>query len=407
MLVGMLVAPMGSESSAGTTPCRQLCRGMARACAPARAACPRQARTVARDARAACATPSCRRESRADRRAALALCRTRARRCRTTPIADCRRIEDELAVAGPEALDTCPLTPAPACTELGPDDACRDALHPADAFFWDRLHAGAYEAIPEVLDRLDAALAAHPDDPSLVRHVAWTHIWRIGELARGVAGGADLAASLAATRPAFARANVLNPGDARVLGFLAGITLAEGIIRSDPALFAKGTDLFADGIAAWPEFNLFSASYILSQLPAESPEFQLALEQQWRNIDLCAGAVVDRRQPDLVATFARTTPRGRLRACWNSWIAPFNVQGFLLNLGDMLVKDGQVATGVTVYEGARQVDGYDRWPYRAVLERRIVDAAENATLFDRQPPVPGRTTMFSSPHSCTGCHQAR
>ena len=351
------------------------------------ATCLDRARDAAHRARTACATAACRREARATNREAVTTCRTVRRRCRTLPLADCRRALGEPVV--PEnTLTTCPATPRSACSEIGPDDTCRDALAPADVFFWDRFHAGDYGAIPEILATLEAALVERPDDPSLERHVAWTGIWRLGELARGAASGAEVGDSLAQTRPAFARAWALNPDDPRVLGFLAGITLAEGI-------------------AAWPEFNYFSSGYILSQLPRDSAGFQLGLEQQWRNVDVCAGVVVDRRQPDLVATFARETRVGRQRVCWNSWIAPFNAEGFFLNLGDMLVKDGQVATGVQVYRAAQQLPGYDRWPYRSVLDQRIVEATENATRFNQAPAVSGHPIMFSSAYSCMGCHQAR
>ncbi len=368
--------------------------------------CLARARDAGREARAACTTPACRRVARATGRRAASGCRAVRRRCRTQPLADCRRALAEPVV--PEnGLTSCPVTPLTACAELGPDDVCHDQLHPADAFFWDRFHAGDYAAIPQVLGGLAAALRERPDDPSLERHVAWTNIWRLGELSRRVATGVDVAASLAATRPGFAHAWELNPDDPRVLGFLAGITLAEGILFGDAQRYDEGNALFAEGIAAWPEFNYFSSGYILSQLPRTSAGFQLGLEQQWRNIDVCAGVVVDRHQPDLVATFARDTRVGRQRVCWNSWIAPFNVEGFFLNLGDMLVKDGQVATGVEVYRAAQQLEGYERWPYRAVLEQRITDAGENAIGFNQDPAVSGRAIMFASGYSCMGCHQAR
>lgn len=394
LLALLLVLPLlpAPPATAGVKrECAQLCRAERRACGPARRACLRDARGAA---------------TRAEARAARRTCRADHRRCRTVATKDCRRIKREPVVPENVALGVCPVTARAACTELGPDEPCTDPLHPADAFFWDRFHAGDYDAIPEILDRLAAGLAEHPDDPSLSRHVPWTHIWRLGESARGTVGPAELLQSLGATRPGFARALELNGGDPRVLGFLAGITLGEGIILGNPALREEGSALFVEGIAAWPEFNYFSSGYILSQLPRDDPGFQLGLAQQWATIDVCAGVVVDRTNPDLVSTLGRETRQGRLRVCWNSWIAPFNFEGFFMNLGDVLVKDGQVATGVRLYEAARLADNYDRWPYRAHLEQRIVEAAENVTRFNADPPVPGHTIMFESPYSCMGCHQA-
>jgi hypothetical protein len=370
--------------------CAELCRAERRACAPALRAC-------LGDARRAADAP----------RAARRACRADHHRCRTLAIRDCRRIVREPVVPENVGLATCPVTGKPACAELGPDEPCTDPLHPADAYFWDRFHAGDYGAIPEMLRRLHDGLAERPDDPSLARHVPWTHIWRLAELSRGTATADQLFESLRETRPGFARARLLNPDDPRVLGFLAGITLGEGIVLGDTTLVDEGAALFVESIAAWPEFNYFSSGYILSQLPRDDPGFQLGLAQQWANVDVCAGFVVDRMHPDLAATLARDTRAGRLRVCWNSWIAPFNLEGFFLNLGDMLVKDGQVATGVQVYAAARLADNYDRWPYRATLEQRIADAAENATRFNQDPPAAGHAIMFESPYSCMGCHQAQ
>ncbi len=374
--------------------CRRLCRDDVADCGPALRTCLQAARRATH-------------ESVTTARAARRACRADRERCRTLAVQDCRRMLSEPVVPENTALTTCPVTDQPACSELGPDDPCTDALHPADAFFWDRFHAGDYDAIPAVLAALEGGLAERPDDPSLSRHVPWTHIWRLGEMSRGTIALTEILESLDATRPGFARANELNPGDPRVLGFLAGITLGEGIILNNPVLYDEGTALFVDGIRAWPEFNYFSSGYILSQLPRDHPGFQLGLAQQWANIDVCAGFVVDRTNPDLAATLRRETRTGRLRVCWNSWIAPFNLEGFFMNLGDMLVKDGQVATGVQVYEAARLADNYDRWPWKTMLEQRIVDAAENATHFNTEPPVPGHTIMFESTYSCMGCHQAR
>src|SRR5262249_37955455 len=149
--------------------------------APTLAACLAGARSAARDARTACTTVSCRRDARAIGRDAASECRARRRRCRTQAVADCRRALDEPVV--PEnALASCPVTPLTACAGLGAAQPCDDTLDPADVFFWDRFHAGDYDAIPQILDRLQAALGERPDDPSLQRHVAWANIWRLGEL---------------------------------------------------------------------------------------------------------------------------------------------------------------------------------------------------------------------------------
>ena len=134
-------------------------------------------------------------------------------------------------------------------------------------------------------------------------------------------------------------------------------------------------------------------------------EFFFAGAGAANNMEVCVKAKIDRKKPDYARFMALDTKVGKERACWNSTIAPHNLEGFFLNMGDMLVKDGQTATGVQIYEAARQVPGYDRWPYRDVLERRIVQAAENVEAFNR--PSSGRPIMVQSTYACAGCHQAR
>jgi hypothetical protein len=125
-------------------------------------------------------------------------------------------------------------------------------------------------------------------------------------------------------------------------------------------------------------------------------------------LDICAGAPVDRQAPDLAPLLRRETHAGRQRACFNSWIAPFNWEGFFLNFGDMLVKNRDPRTAVRIYAAAKLDRSYERWPYRSVLEARIQNAEANVAAFNRSDPPPGDDTiMLQSSFSCMGCHQAR
>ena len=98
------------------------------------------------------------------------------------------------------------------------------------------------------------------------------------------------------------------------------------------------------------------------------------------------------------------------RACWNSWIAPHNVEGFYLNMGDMLVKAGDWKKGIEIYKLAKQVPQYDSWPFKDVLDKRIESAAQNVTKF--QAPLNNRVRnsvdnvmLINSSIACMACHQ--
>jgi hypothetical protein len=72
----------------------------------------------------------------------------------------------------------------------------------------------------------------------------------------------------------------------------------------------------------------------------------------------------------------------------------------------MLVKAGQPALAVAMYRNAQHAREYPAWPYRAVLEARIRDAATNVEAFRRTEPGPDATTlMVRSTFACMGCHQ--
>jgi hypothetical protein len=55
------------------------------------------------------------------------------------------------------------------------------------------------------------------------------------------------------------------------------------------------------------------------------------------------------------------TQTGKKRPCSNSWIAPHNFEGFFLNMGGMIVKQGDTATARRVYANARLSKTYDAW----------------------------------------------
>jgi hypothetical protein len=191
--------------------------------------------------------------------------------------------------------------------------------------------------------------------PDASRKSTFLHVWRLSERARLDVVPPTITDHAVLGRKYFAEAVRLNPQDARVLGFSGSLLLAEGRIHDDAKLSRKGYYTLRDSIDAWPEFNYFTAGYAMSSLPHDSARFREALEYQWRNLDVCAGKRIDRKRPDYSEFMALETTEGPKRACWNSWIAPHNFEGFFLNMGDMLVKAGDVDTAVQIYGTAKLV----------------------------------------------------
>jgi hypothetical protein len=276
----------------------------------------------------------------------------------------------------------------------------------ADTLFWTTLHGGAYDQIPTALTALKAAYLQSPNDAVTAAHIGWLHIWRLGERARQAAARPDITDDAVLGRKFFEEAVRLDPREARYLGFYASLLMAEGSIHKDEKMVRRGFFTMKDAVAAWPEFNLFTAGYTASTQPVDSPRYREALEQQWQNLDVCVGERVDRADPDYAKYMSLETREGPKRVCWNSWIAPHNFEGFFLNFGDMLVKVGQPDVAAKMYGNARLAREFPTWPYRAVLEERIARAASNVQAFRGADAAPGTTTlMVRSPFACMACHQ--
>jgi hypothetical protein len=101
---------------------------------------------------------------------------------------------------------------------------------------------------------------------------------------------------------------------------------------------------------------------------------------------------------------AQETTSGPKRVCWNSRIAPHNFEGFFLNMGDMLVKNGEVEPARKIYAIAKLSKGYESWSYKSLLEERIAQADERAGQFHAPDPTHHPEIMFNSAHACTVCH---
>jgi len=287
----------------------------------------------------------------------------------------------------------------------------------AERKFWITLHQGRYEDIPEATHLLTAAYLQNPNDPLVAAHLGFLHIWQIAERQREEKLDPTIVNHIILANKYFTDAVELNPKDARFLGFLGDAQLIEGKIFNDQRQQTRGYFTLKKAMHAWPQFNYFTAGYPMSSLPADSKHFNEGLEWQWQTLDICANATIDRKNPDFSPYMKLETQTGPARACWNSAIAPFNFEGFFLNMGDMLVKKGDWQTAVKIYNNAKLAKNYSAWPYAYLLEDRIKNAKINVKNFSHDPTVyasdkpitqkiqPEKVVLFNSGYGCVACHQ--
>ncbi|MHB1948783.1 MAG: hypothetical protein ACYCQI_11805 [Gammaproteobacteria bacterium] len=274
--------------------------------------------------------------------------------------------------------------------------------------FWKVLHEGQYQNISDADLLLTAAYLQNPNDPKIAAHLGFLHIWKITERGREPTLRPTIVNEIILAKKYFNDAVELEPKDARYLGFLGDSQLVEGTIFNDKRLQTRGYFTLKDAIHAWPEFNYFTGGYVMSKKPSASERFREGLEWQWSTLELCAQHKINRANPDFSPFMTLETNHGPKRACWNSWIAPFNFEGFFLNMGDMLVKSGDPETAIKIYRNAKLARNYSNWPYRSLLEKHMANAKDNVQNFQKNTlGSPDKSILFNSGYGCVACHQQK
>lgn len=275
----------------------------------------------------------------------------------------------------------------------------------AENDFWNTLHRGKYQDIDQTNRLLLAAYLQNPNDPKLAAHLAFLHIWKITERHRLKTIEPMIVNEIILAKHFFQDAVTLDANDARYLGFLGDSLLVTGQIFNDRREEIKGYFTLKKAISQWPQFNYFTAGFPMSSLAADSSQFKEGLEWQWKTLDLCAHEKVNRDDPNYSRYMKLETHEGPDRACWNSWIAPHNFEGFFLNMGDMLVKSGDPKKAIKIYNNAKLSKDYSTWPFKSILEEKIKLAEENVTHFQKEYISPTKSIMFNAGYGCVACHQ--
>ena len=283
----------------------------------------------------------------------------------------------------------------------------------ANQYFWKNFHKGNYTKIDSILYYLSAAYTENPNDLETVTHLGFTHMWALSERQNLDAIPPTIIAHATLALKYYGESYKLNSNDPRILGFLADAKMTVADLSDDKKLSTEGYFNGRKSIHQWKEFNYFTIGYFLSQLHQDTWQFKNALEWQWKTLDECYCEKFDRENPSIekyLPMEGTESDLKRKRACWNSWIAPHNVEGFYLNMGDILVKSGDWEKAIQIYNLAKQVPQYENWPFKDVLGKRIESAKDNVIKF--RLPIDNRKTylvddvmLINSSISCMSCHK--
>ncbi len=281
--------------------------------------------------------------------------------------------------------------------------------------FWKVFHGNQYDQIPQVQQELQNAIESDPDNSTLYALLGATHFWHIGEYSRDSHPDPSvLQQDFPNAVTFFGKALDIDyygehligyVNDDHLPGYLGITTVHLGQQDMDPDTIAKGDQTLDMAAYQFPEFNNFNRWAAHNTDPKDSGTYKKALDSLWQALDACAGATVDRSNPDLKPYLYLQTATGRKKACWSQGtLAPHSFEGFMFNLGSGLVKDGQIQAAKVVFANARYADHYAEWPYRQYLEQvASSDLSARAALYadsdpSNDPPlaVPNR--------SCSYCH---
>lgn len=283
------------------------------------------------------------------------------------------------------------------------------ALGRLEQEFWDALHKGEYGKISELIARYKAIYSLDPNQAKAAVRLGFLHVWRLSERNRLKTIGPEIIDDATLCKNYFGEAFEMIPEDARLAGFFAACSLAEADINKNERSLRRGYFAMVDAVDQWPEFNAFTAGYVLSKLAYTHERYDEAVEFQWQVLDECYGEKVDRQNFNMNKYMKMEIFEGPKRVCWNSTIAPHNFEGFFLNMGDMLVKQGDVKKARMIYKVAQSSKDYQRWPYKHVLESRLVQTEKLVKPFrrilDSSMKPHGPVMMFHSDFACMGCHQ--
>jgi hypothetical protein len=302
-------------------------------------------------------------------------------------------------------------------SEANPDPPVVALSTVANESMWDALHLGNYDSIPSVLRSLEVAYEAEPHNVSVTAHLGFVHLWAFAERGRTFPNP-EITKHVYKSNRYFKEAVAMDPYDPRFKGFQSATQFCEAALDKNIFGIAKGYLKGKKAIREWPQFNAFALSLMESQGKKRSLMFREGLKYQWKLFDDCSCSKLteelilektDSVMTALVAELKASDDDLVQRACWNTWIAPHNLEGFLLNFGDMLVKAGRLEDAQKIYNAASYSPNFNDWVYKDVISDRIKNVELNYVLFNRKADIFNASAdgqiFINSDISCVSCHQ--
>ena len=258
------------------------------------------------------------------------------------------------------------------------------------------LGAGKYEALPDVITQLEAALESHPDDGRLALYAGTMHLWR------ATGRDAPLAEQFNDVNRALKlleRGHELSPDEPHIGAFLGITQMGFGNVANDDKWRAKGRNTLEDTIALYPPYVNGVLMQALGAVPRGHPYFADATKVVLAVFEGCGYSEAQRAGLDL-----RYPEQSVPGTCWNGGIVSHVWEGAMLIAGDIFAKAGDADSARHLYNSAKASPTYDHWPFGRELDRRIAEVDQRTALYLDGDDANDPPTWMDEHKLCVGCH---
>lgn len=282
--------------------------------------------------------------------------------------------------AVPDETPTRPEGVALCYTELAETHAATKAFRAA-------LAEGDRGSRAAAVDQLDAAVTEHPEEAELALLLGLAQLWRVAEPLES--DQAVFVQSALAAREHLARAYELCPTDHRIPAWLGPVLVNMGRALQNQDIIDEGLAVLQKGIDHYPSFVLFSKVLVYADEPADSPDFQNAVDAVYANVDDCS---------------AEDGGLTNDPACNNGAAVPHNLEGSAVFLGDVFAKSGRKSDAMSFYKSAEQSEDYASWDWHDLLADRMETLDARVAAYGTSSAADDPDAAWTSGYQCAICH---
>ncbi len=233
--------------------------------------------------------------------------------------------------------------------------------------FWTAFQTADYASSDHALSLLSQASAADPSDNHLIELTGLCSFWKVVEHGRAGIPAQQLTGlaqqSLAYVEEAARR----EPQNRLIPGFISSAKYQAGAMTCNVDMMRQAMCELQHNTEVYPQFHGFVEGWVLTaMLPPNHPAYEQAVEAYFKTLDSCAGIRVPRSFPKIgpIGLSILAKKSAQETVCYNTNIAPHNVEGTMLGLGDALVKQGKLRQAKMAYESIPKIPAYVNWPFK-------------------------------------------